>query len=139
MSEIHDFRAAVQSAEEWLDDVMKRLEWHDRARAYLALVAALHALRDCFERDDAIYLGASLPVLLRGFYYEGWHGGRGAATKKRDLFLARIHDGVHRDPAVDPEHVARAVLALLTARLPAAEIEDAKSSTPKELHNLWPS
>jgi uncharacterized protein (DUF2267 family) len=55
------------------------------------------------------------------------------------MFLARIHDGVHRDPAVDPEHVARAVLALLAARLPAAEIEDAKGATPKELHNLWPS
>ena len=139
MSEIQDFHAAVQSAEEWLDDVMKRLKWHDRSRAYLALVAALHALRDCFERDGVIYLGASLPVLLRGFYYEGWHGGRGLATKKRDVFLARIHDGVHRDPAVDPEHVARAVLALLAARLPAAEIEDAKGATPKELHNLWPS
>jgi len=139
MIEIHDFQAAAQSAEEWLDDVTKRLGWHDRARAYSALVAALHALRDCFERDEAIYLGASLPVLLRGFYFEGWHGRRGAAMKKRDLFLARIHDGVHRDPAVDPEHVARAVLALLAERLPAAEIEDAKSATPKELHNLWPS
>jgi hypothetical protein len=31
------------------------------------------------------------------------------------------------------------VLALLTARLPAADIEDAKSATPEELHNLWPS
>ncbi len=26
----------------------------------------------------------------------------------------------------------------LAARLPAAEVEDAKVATPKQLHNLWP-
>lgn len=139
MTKIQDFNASVQSAEEWVDDITKRLGWHDRDRAYVALLAALHALRDCLQRDEAIFLGAHLPVLLRGLYYEGWHGGRGAATNRRDLFLARIHDSVHRDPAIDAEEVARATFALLTARLPAAEIEDAKTATPKELHGLWPS
>lgn len=57
----------------------------------------------------------------------------------RDAFLERIHDGVHRDPGIDTEQVARAVFALLAARLPAAEIEDAKAATPSVLHNLWPS
>jgi uncharacterized protein (DUF2267 family) len=139
MTQIPDLNTAVQSAEEWIDDITIRLGWHDRSRAYLAFLAALHALRDCLKRDEAIYLGAGLPVLLRGFYYEGWHGGRGAATNKRDLFMARIHDSVHRDPAIDPEQVARHTFALLAARLPAAEIESAKTATPKELHSLWPS
>jgi uncharacterized protein (DUF2267 family) len=139
MTEIQDFNAAVQSAEEWVDDITKRLGWHDRARAYLALLAALHALRDCLGRDEAIYVGAHLPTLLRGLYYEGWHRGGHTAAKKRDRFLARIHDGVHRDPAVDPEQVARAIFALIAARLPAAEVEEAKTATPRELHYLWPS
>jgi uncharacterized protein (DUF2267 family) len=39
---------------------------------------------------------------------------------------------------VDAEQVARATLALLAARLPPAEVEDAKAATPKVLHNLWP-
>lgn len=99
----------------------------------------LHALRDCLGRDGAIYVGAYLPPLLRGLYYEGWHPGRRAAATSRSSFLARIHDGVHRDPAVDTEAVARSVLALLEARLPAAEIEDAKAATPRVLHALWPS
>ena len=139
MAEVQDLNAAVQPAEEWVDDLTKRLGWHDRARAYLALLATLHALRDCLERDEAIYLGAHLPTLLRGFYYEGWHPGKRMPTRRRDAFLERIHDGVHRDPAIDAEQVARAVLALLAARLPAAEVEDAKTATPGELHNLWPS
>ncbi len=65
--------------------------------------------------------------------------GRGCSALGSNSLNWSIHDGVHRDPAVDAEQVARAVLALLAARLPAAEIEDAKAATPSALHNLWPS
>ena len=90
-------------------------------------------------RDEAVYVGAQLPPLLRGLYYEGWHPGTRGAARSRAAFLERIHDGVNRDPGVDAEEVARAVFALLAARLPAAEVEDAKAATPRLLHNLWPS
>ena len=139
MPTIRELSAAVRATEDWIDDLMLRLAWHDQERAYLALLATLRGLRDCLARDEAIYVGAQLPPLLRGLYYEGWHPGGRAAAKSRDAFLERIHDGVHRDPAIDPEQVARAVMALLSARLPAAELEDAKAATAKALHNLWPS
>lgn len=139
MTEISDLNAAVQTAEDWINDLMRRLGWQDRERVYLALLATLHALRDSLTRDEAIYIGAQLPTLLRGLYYEGWHPSARTTTKSRSRFLERIHDAVHRDPGVDTEQVARAVFALLTAHLPAAEIEDAKAVTPSVLHNLWPS
>lgn len=139
MTALQDLDAAARAAKDWIDDLMQRLGWHDRERAYLVLIAALHALRDCIGRDEAVYLGAHLPPLLRGLYYEGWHPGARPAARSRRAFLERIHDGIHRDPAVDAEQVARAAFALLAARLPAAEIEDAKAVTPRELRNLWPS
>lgn len=139
MPEIQELQIALKETDDWVDDLMHRLDWHDRERVFRALLAALHALRDSLKRDEAVCIGSQLPALLRGFYYEGWHpGGRGAAPS-RAAFLERIHDGVHRDPGVDAEAVARAVFAVLVARLPAAEIEDAKAATPKSLHNLWPS
>ena len=139
MTAMQDFDAAVRATEGWIDDLKQRLGWRDRERVYLVLLATLHALRDYLTRDEAVYVGAQMPPLLRGLYYEGWHpSGRGAA-KSRSAFLERIHDGVHRDPGVDPEQVARAVFALLAARLPAAEVEDTKAATPRVLHNLWPS
>jgi uncharacterized protein (DUF2267 family) len=139
MTTISDLNTAVPATEDWIDDLKQRLGWEDRARVYLALLATLHALRDCIARDEAIYIGAQLPTLLRGLYYEGWHPGARPATRSRRAFLERIHDGVHRDPGVDTEQVVRAVFALLAARLPAAEVEDAKAATPGVLHNLWPS
>lgn len=72
IANLQDFKRALPDAETWLADIQQRLKWHDRDKAYLAFVAALHALRDSLPRDEAFYLGAQLPVLLRGLYYEGW-------------------------------------------------------------------
>jgi len=52
------------------------------------------------------------------------------AANSRSAFLQRIHDSVHCDPGIDVEEAARAVFAALAARLPAAELEDAKAATP---------
>jgi len=139
MPAIEELSTAVNAVEEWIDDLTRLLGWRDRRKVYLVLLATLHALRDAVGRDEAVYVGAQLPPLLRGLYYEGWHAGGRPAAGSRTAFLERIHDGVHRDPGVDPEQVARAVFALLAARLPAAELEDAKAATPHPLHNLWPS
>jgi uncharacterized protein (DUF2267 family) len=139
MTALRDLDDAALTAREWVDDLTRRLGWHDQERVYSVLIAALHALRDCLGRSESVYIGAYLPTLLRGVYYEGWHPGAHPAARSRSAFLERIHDGVHRDPAIDAELVAREVLALLAARLPAAEVEGAKAATPRELHNLWPS
>jgi len=111
MAAISDLNSAVQAAEDWIDDLMRRLGWQDRERVYLALLATLHSLRDCLTRDEAVYIGAQLPTLLRGLYYEGWHPSARPATRSRSAFLERIHDGVHRDPGVDTEQVARGIRA----------------------------
>lgn len=139
MPALQDLHAAVPEAEDWIDDVARRLGWHDRERVYLVLLATLHALRDSLRRDEAVFIGAQLPPLLRGLYYDGWHPGSRLAAPDRGAFLQRIHDSVHRDPGIDAEAAARAVFETLAARLPAGELEDARAATPKALHNLWPA
>ncbi len=139
MATIQNLSEAIPEVEAWVTDLTRRLGWHDRQRAALALMATLHALRDCLPRDEAIYLGAQLPVLLRGLYYEGWHpSARIARTRSRSAFIERIQEGVHRDPAVDAEEVAEAVFALLAERIPPAELEEAKAATPDALRMFWP-
>ena len=140
MPSSRDLDAAVRVTQEWIDDITQRLGWRDREKALSALVGTMHALRDVLPMEEVVYLGACFPLLLRGLYYEGWHPvKRPHSPKSRAAFLDRIHEAVHRDPGVDSEQVAHAIFFLLTARLPADEIEDAKAATPKVLRALWPS
>lgn len=131
--------AASSETENWIGDMIRKLGWHSRKKALDALVAALHAIRDCLPWDEAVQVGAFLPLLLRGFYYEGWHPtARSLPLTTRDAFLDRIQDALHREPGIDAELVARALFSLLAERLPPAELEDAKAVTPKALHAFWP-
>jgi uncharacterized protein (DUF2267 family) len=139
MRGIREFDGAAHAAEEWIDDLTRRLGWHDREKVYLAFFATLHALRDSLPVHEAVFLGDYLTILLRGLYYEGWRLPKYSAFKSRDAFLERIREGVHRDPGVDAEQVAKAVLALLAERLPASELEDVKAVTPKALRGFWPT
>lgn len=139
MNEIPELREAVAETEDWINDLTHRLGWHDRAKAYEALLGTLHALRDSLPRDEAVYVGAHMPALLRGLYYEGWHPEAPIPAKTRSAFLERIELAVHHDPGIDCEQVARAVFALLAAWLPSSELEDAKAATPSALRAFWPT
>ena len=140
MKGIQTLDTAVGATEEWVNALMARLGSQDKERTYLALLAALHALRDALPRDEAGYLGVQLPVLLRGLYFEGWHpASHIQRAKSRSPFVERIQEGVHRDPGIDAEGVAHAVFALLAERLPPGEVEDAKAATPEALRMFWPA
>lgn len=129
----------IQGSGEWIDSLRKSLDWQDKSLAYLALKAALHALRDALPPDEAVFLGATLPLILRGAFFEGWHmRGKPLPLLEREAFFERIRDGVNRNLGVDAEAVARATFELLDARLPPAELEAVKAVTPPGLHFLWP-
>lgn len=54
---IDPFDEAIPATVEWIDDLQKRLGWHDRSMAYLAAKATLHAFRDGLPPDEAVFLG----------------------------------------------------------------------------------
>jgi uncharacterized protein (DUF2267 family) len=59
-------------------------------------------------------LGAQLPMLIRGFYYEGWHpAGTPTKERRKEDFLEHIAAAFRGDPDIDPEQVARAVFEVL--------------------------
>ena len=67
------FDSTLHTTNAWLAEIQMRTGWQGRHAAYHALCAVLHALRDRLTVDEAVALGAQLPMLVRGFYYEGWH------------------------------------------------------------------
>ena len=74
----------IQETNVWLKGVEEELELDSRHQGYSALRAVLHALRDRLPPEVAIKLGAQLPILVRGIYYEGWHAA-GTPTRERHV------------------------------------------------------
>src|SRR5262245_18543638 len=85
------FDRTLQKTNGWLHDLMQILDWTDRHKAYVALRATLHALRDRLTVEEVAQLGAQLPMLIRGFYYEGWNPtGKPLRVRHAEQFLALI-------------------------------------------------
>jgi uncharacterized protein (DUF2267 family) len=64
---------SAEKASIWLRDVAIEFgDDSDRQYAYRVLRAVLHVLRDRLTIDVAAKLGAQLPTLIRGIYYEEW-------------------------------------------------------------------
>ncbi|MGC2408832.1 MAG: DUF2267 domain-containing protein [Methyloceanibacter sp.] len=133
------FDTTVQETNLWLKELMERLGTYDRHRAYSTLRAVLHVLRDRIGPANAIHLGAQLPMLVRGLYYEGWHMG-GTPTKERHEaeFIAHVSRELPRADEAEIEDGIRAVFGLLAKKLDFGEVVKVAGVLPKELRERWP-
>jgi uncharacterized protein (DUF2267 family) len=133
------FDATLQKTDEWLNHLKRLLPTDDRHVAYLALRATLHALRDRITVEEGAQLGAQLPMLVRGFYYEGWDpSGKSLKIRHRQEFLDRVTSELAYVNDRDPEEIVRAVFTLLVQRVSYGEIEDVKHVLPEDIRDLWP-
>ncbi len=135
------FDKTVQESNLWLKDVMERLNTHDRHHAYSTLRAVLHALRNRIGPENAAHLGAQLPMLLRGLFYEGWDP-TGKPTKERHeaAFLAHIARELPR--AAEPGEVeegACAVLDVLSKHIDRGAAVKLAGILPQDLRRFWPA
>ncbi len=126
----------VQETNVWLKAVGEQLQL-DRHDAYIALRAVLHALRDRLPPEVAVHLGAQLPMLIRGFYYEGWHMA-GKPTKDRHVeeFAEHVLQELPPQFPLDPLTVARGVFETLWERLDPGEFAKLMDHLPASLRTL---
>ena len=134
------FGGTLQKTQIWLNEIMAELDWQEHPqKAYLALRTVLHALRDRLTVEEAVQLGAQLPMLVRGFYYEGWNlKGKPRKERHKEDFLAHIKNTFSEDYTSRPESIARAVFKTMARHASPGEIDDVVHILPKPLHELWP-
>lgn len=129
----------VQLTHIWINELDKALGWDSKSRTYRLLRVVIQTLRDWLQVNEAVDLGAQLPTLLRGVYYEHWRPATAPAkARSREDFIARIDHAFKTDPiAFTPEAVS-AVFAFLSGKIAAGEIEDVRHALPADLRALWP-
>ncbi len=129
----------VQLTHTWINDLDDLVGWESKARSYRLLRTVMQALRDWLPVNDAVHLGAQLPTLLRGVYYEHW---RPAATpvaeRHRTDFLARVDEAFRTDPILFTAEAVSAVFELLSDKINAGEIDKVRHALPSDLRALWP-
>jgi uncharacterized protein (DUF2267 family) len=96
------FAHAVDTAHVWLRRITDDLATEDRAFAYRVTRAWLHTVRDRLDVAGAAHLGAQLPELLRGVFFEGWVPARLPVSRRASDFLTQFatEAGVTEDEAV---------------------------------------
>jgi uncharacterized protein (DUF2267 family) len=131
------FDRSMQKTRIWLNEIMEALHV-DRETAYSALRATLHVLRDRLPVATAAHLGAQLPLLVRGIYYEGY---KPAVTPVKDRtqsdFLERLGWEL-RPHQLETLDVARAVFKVMNAHVTEGGVRHVRDILPKQLRGLWP-
>ena len=136
---LHAIDHTAQLTREWVRDLDRLLDWSDEQRSMRMMRVTRQAIRDWLDVDEAAQLGAQLPMLVRGIYYEGWRPSRTPVRERsKEAFLARIQEAFTTDPLTDPEEAVCSVFRLLNNHVSQGEVKDVRERLPKPLRDLWP-
>lgn len=136
------FEKTIEKSNAWIRELMRDLDWADPNRTYRALRVVLHALRDHLPLEETVQLGAQLPMLLRGVYYEGWRPADRLAKERHEAdFLLRVAKYFDKDSEVetvgDLSRMVAAVFGLLSRHVSEGEISEIVHLLPRELREYW--
>jgi uncharacterized protein (DUF2267 family) len=134
----HHVAHAVQQMQVWLKELRDNAGLVDETEAYSMLRVVLQALRDRLTAEEAVDLGAQLPLIVRGLYYDGWRPHR---TSERLRTREQMFDDVTMrmlPNRLPPEPLVRSVFALLAHHCDPGEIADVIGQLPDDLKSLWP-
>ena len=131
------FDKTLQTTNIWLGEIMERIG-PDRQAAWKVLSVVLHKLRDRLPVDLAAHLGAQLPLLVRGAYYDQFEPARlpsDCATP--EAFRAEVEEWLADAGAVDPDEAIGAVFGVLERHLSEGQLAKVRSALPRGLRMAW--
>ncbi len=133
------FETTLQKTNIWLKQISDLLHWDDHQKAYHGLRAVLHALRDRLPVAEAAHLGAQLPMLVRGFYYDCWKpAGTPVKIKTTQEFYDVVRENFTADRNVNPMRLTEAVMTVLSTNISPSEVEKLRGIFPPHLREIWP-
>lgn len=133
------FQRTLEKSNSWLDELRWDLGLTDRHAAYRTLRAVLHVLRDRLPAEEVADLGAEMPMLLRGMYYEGWRPlRRPLRVRHQAHFLDLVDEAYGPTHHFDTISAVAGVLRLLDRHVSQGEIRNVRSVLAGDLQRLWP-
>lgn len=133
------FDHTVHEGNLWLKAIATQLHFEERRYAYSALRAVLHALRDRLQPQSVVHLGAQLPMVIRGLYYEGWRlTHKPSADHTVDEFCVTVANELPPNFPMDARTLSRGVFQIVFDQLDPGETAKIVDQLPVPLRSLWP-
>jgi uncharacterized protein (DUF2267 family) len=131
------FDKTLQTTNIWLDQIMERIG-PDRQAAWKVLSTVLHKLRDRMPVETAAHLGAELPLLVRGVYYDQYTPARQPTScRTRGEFVAEVAEWLQDARPIDPEEAIAAVFDVLSRNIDPGQVEKVKRVLPEPIRRMW--
>ena len=131
------FDKTLQTTNIWLNEINERIG-PDRQVAWKVLSTVLHKLRDRLPVELAAHLGAQLPLLVRGVYYDQFEPARmPAECRTPEEFTAEVAEWLNDIRPVDPEEAIAAVFGVLNRHLSDGQVAKVRGALPKGLKMVW--
>lgn len=131
------FDKTLQTTNIWLDEIMEVIG-PDRRVAWKVLSAVLHKLRDRLPVDLSAHLGAQLPLLVRGVYYDQFEPAK--QPTRCDTFTefcSEVEEWLRDTRPVDPRVAVLSVFAVLTRHLSHGQITKVLDALPSDIRQPW--
>jgi uncharacterized protein (DUF2267 family) len=131
------FDKTLQTTNIWLDEIMEAVG-PDRGVAWHVLGAVLRTLRDRLPLGLAAHLGAQLPLLVRGTYYDQFQPGHDVGrVASEDEFLARVNSEFGGIRPVNVRLATQSVLSVLARHVSPGLAEKVRDALPGHIRTLW--
>lgn len=131
------FDKTLQITNHWFNEIMEEVG-PNRQVAWKVLNAVLHKLRDRLTVDLAAHLGAQLPMLVRGAYYDQYEPSRQPERwSSMQEFIAEVNQAMSGIRPTDPRLAIAAVFGVLSRHLAEGQIVTVRDSLPKAVRSAW--
>ena len=132
------FDKTMQTTNIWLKEICEKIG-PDRQVAWHVLGAGLRTLRDRLEPDLAAHLGAELPLVVRGAYYDRYRPSeQPRLTRSREEFVKCMEEDLQNIRPVNADQALRCVFGVLNHHIPKGQIDKVRGALPEDVRELWP-
>jgi uncharacterized protein (DUF2267 family) len=133
------FDRTLETTHIWLNEICNDLG-PDKQVAWKVLSTVLHKLRDRLTVNLAAHLGAQLPLLIRGVYYDQFEPGHMPSEhRNRDDFVGEVAEWLSDTRPVDPDEAIRSVFRVLSRHISEGQVNKVRDALPKGLRQMWES
>jgi uncharacterized protein (DUF2267 family) len=131
------FDRTLQITHIWLNDITEAIG-PDKRVAWKVLSVVLHKLRDRLPVELAAHLGAELPLLVRGAYYDQYRPAvQPVVCRHYQDFVAEVQEWLSDTRPVDANEAIRAVFGVLSNHINPAQVDKVREALPKDMRVVW--